>query len=65
MIILTGPTGSGKTTTLYTLLNKVNDAQNIMTLEDPAEYRLPLIRQSNIKHDIGLTFAAGVRSLLR
>lgn len=66
MIILTGPTGSGKTTTLYTLLNKINDAQkNIMTLEDPVEYRLPLIRQSNIKHDIGLTFAAGIRSLLR
>jgi type II secretory ATPase GspE/PulE/Tfp pilus assembly ATPase PilB-like protein len=66
MIILTGPTGSGKTTTLYTLLNKINDAQkNIMTLEDPVEYRLPLIRQSNIKHDIGLTFSAGIRSLLR
>jgi len=66
MIILTGPTGSGKTTTLYTLLNKINDIEkNIMTLEDPVEYRLPLIRQSNIRHDIGLTFASGIRSFLR
>ncbi len=66
VIILTGPTGSGKTTTLYTLLNCINSVdKNIMTLEDPVEYRIPLIRQSNIKADIGLDFATGIRALLR
>ncbi len=66
VIILTGPTGSGKTTTLYTLLSYINSIdKNIMTLEDPVEYRIPMIRQSSIKTDIGLDFAAGVKALLR
>ena len=66
VIILTGPTGSGKTTTLYTVLNYINSIdKNIMTLEDPVEYRIPLIRQSNIRHDIGMDFAAGIKAILR
>ena len=66
IMILTGPTGSGKTTTLYTLLNMINNIDiNIMTLENPVEYRLPLIRQSNINPEIGVTFAEGIRTLLR
>ncbi len=66
VIILTGPTGSGKTTTLYTILNFINSIdKNIMTLEDPVEYRLPLIRQSNIRNDIGMDFAAGIKAILR
>jgi type IV pilus assembly protein PilB len=66
MIILTGPTGSGKTTTLYTILNHINSIDlNIMTLEDPVEYYIPLIRQSNIRSDIGVEFASGIRALLR
>lgn len=66
IVILTGPTGSGKTTTLYTLLNMINSMDiNIMTLENPVEYRLPLIRQSNINPEIGVTFAEGIRTLLR
>lgn len=66
VIILTGPTGSGKTTTLYTVLNHINSVdKNIMTLEDPVEYRIPLIRQSNIRSDIGMDFATGIKTLLR
>ena len=66
IIILTGPTGSGKTTTLYSILSYINNVdKNIMTLEDPVEYQLPLIRQSNIKASAGMTFAAGIKSLLR
>src|SRR5690606_13629326 len=66
MIILTGPTGSGKTTTLYTILNYINSIdKNIMTLEDPVEYNIPLIRQSNIRKEYGLDFASGIRALLR
>jgi len=66
VIIVTGPTGSGKTTTLYTILNMVNTIdKNIMTLENPVEYRLPLIRQSNVNADIGWDFADGVRTILR
>jgi len=66
VIIVTGPTGSGKTTTLYTILNMVNKIdRNIMTLENPVEYRLPLIRQSNVNPDIGWDFADGVRTVLR
>jgi type II secretory ATPase GspE/PulE/Tfp pilus assembly ATPase PilB-like protein len=66
VIILSGPTGSGKTTTLYTLLNFINSIdKNIMTLEDPVEYRLPLIRQSNVKPEIGWDFAEGIRTVLR
>ena len=66
IIIVTGPTGSGKTTTLYSILammNKIED--NIMTLEEPVEYRLPMIRQSEINHRSGFDFATGLRSLLR
>lgn len=66
IIITTGPTGSGKTTTLYTLLNMINSIdKNIMTLEDPVEYHIPLIRQSNVRADIGADFATGVKALLR
>ena len=66
VIILTGPTGSGKTTTLYTVLNYINSIdKNIMTLEDPVEYHIPLIRQSNIRHDVGMDFASGIKALLR
>ncbi len=66
VIIMTGPTGSGKTTTLYTILNYINNIdKNIMTLEDPVEYNLPLIRQSNIRTDLGVDFSSGIKSLLR
>jgi type IV pilus assembly protein PilB len=65
VIIMTGPTGSGKTTTLYTLLSLINTIdKNIMTLEDPVEYRIPLIRQSNVKKEVGMDFASGIRALL-
>lgn len=66
VIIITGPTGSGKTTTLYTVLSSINSIdKNIMTLEDPVEYHIPLIRQSNIRQDIGMDFASGIKALLR
>ena len=66
VIIMTGPTGSGKTTTLYTLLSLINTIdKNIMTLEDPVEYHIPLIRQSNVRSDVGIDFASGIKSLLR
>lgn len=66
MIITTGPTGSGKTTTLYAILNKLNDSQTkIITLEDPVEYKLKGINQSQIDHSKGYTFADGLRSILR
>ncbi len=66
VIIMTGPTGSGKTTTLYTMLSMINSIdKNIMTLEDPVEYHIPLIRQSNIKPEAGLDFASGVKAILR
>lgn len=66
VIVITGPTGSGKTTTLYTLLSMINTIdKNIMTLEDPVEYHIPLIRQSNVKADSGVDFAAGVKAILR
>ena len=66
MIIMTGPTGSGKTTTLYTILSYINSIdKNIMTLEDPVEYHIPMIRQSNIRNDIGMDFASGIKALLR
>lgn len=66
MILVTGPTGSGKTTTLYTILNILNDPKvNISTIEDPIEYHLPRINQSQVLPKIGFTFAAGLRSLLR
>ncbi|MDP3956199.1 MAG: GspE/PulE family protein [bacterium] len=66
LILITGPTGSGKTTTLYTLLDLLNKpAVNIATVEDPIEYQLPRINQTQVKPDIGLTFARGLRSLVR
>jgi len=66
VVVMTGPTGSGKTTTLYTILNMINNIdRNIMTLENPVEYRLPLIRQSNVNPEIGWDFADGVRTVLR
>jgi len=66
IIIITGPTGSGKTTTLYTILNFINTPDvNIMTLEDPVEYQLPMIRQSNIREGTGMDFVGGIKSILR
>ncbi|MAE65422.1 MAG: type II secretion system protein GspE [Phycisphaeraceae bacterium] len=66
MLLVTGPTGSGKTTTLYTAIAKMNRPdRNIITIEDPVEIRLPLIRQVQINHEIGLTFAGALRSVLR
>jgi type IV pilus assembly protein PilB len=66
MILLTGPTGSGKTTTLYSALHKLNGAEtNIVTVEDPIEYELFGINQVQAKPHIGLDFAAGLRSILR
>lgn len=66
MILVTGPTGSGKTTTLYSCLSIINTvSRNIFTLEDPVEYQLPLARQSQINVKAGLTFATGLRSILR
>jgi len=66
MILATGPTGSGKTTTLYTLMDIINTPSvNISTIEDPIEYRMPRINQTQIRPRIGLTFANGLRSLVR
>lgn len=66
IIMITGPTGSGKTTTLYASLNQINDvAKNIVTIEDPVEYRLSMIRQIQVNTKVDLTFAAGLRSVLR
>ncbi len=66
MILVTGPTGSGKTTTLYSVLNHINhDGVNIMTLEDPVEYPMALIRQTSINEAAKLDFANGIRSLMR
>jgi type IV pilus assembly protein PilB len=66
MILATGPTGSGKTTTLYTLLDLLNKPDvNISTVQDPTEYQMPRINQTQAKPEIGLTFANGLRSLLR
>jgi len=66
MILVTGPTGSGKTTTLYTMMDILNiPGVNISTVEDPIEYRMPRINQTQIRPDIGLTFANGLRSLVR
>jgi type IV pilus assembly protein PilB len=64
--LVTGPTGSGKTTTLYALLNMINSKEkNIITIEDPVEYRLAYIRQTQINPKAGITFATGLRSILR
>ncbi|MGI9015039.1 MAG: GspE/PulE family protein [Phycisphaerales bacterium] len=66
MLLVTGPTGSGKTTTLYAALNKLNDpSRNVITIEDPVEIRLPYIRQVQVNNEIGLTFANALRSILR
>lgn len=66
MILATGPTGSGKTTTLYTMLDMLNKPEvNISTIEDPIEYQMPRINQTQVKSEIGLTFANGLRTLLR
>ncbi len=66
MILVTGPTGSGKTTTLYTAMDILNEpGVNIATVEDPIEYRMPRINQTQVKAQIGLTFASGLRSLVR
>ncbi len=66
MYLITGPTGSGKSTTLYALLNLMNEeGVNIITLEDPVEYYMEGINQSQVNPEVGLTFAAGLRSILR
>lgn len=66
IILVTGPTGSGKTTTLYSVLNKLNSPDvNIITVEDPVEYQLAGIGQVQVKESVGLTFAAALRSILR
>lgn len=66
VILVTGPTGSGKTTTLYSALNSINGSDRcIVTIEDPVEYELPLITQVQVNVKSGLTFAAGLRSILR
>jgi type IV pilus assembly protein PilB len=66
MILMTGPTGSGKSTTLYAFLKILNgEERNIITLEDPVEYFVPGINQSQVKPEIGYTFASGLRSILR
>jgi type IV pilus assembly protein PilB len=66
IILVTGPTGSGKTTTLYSLLNHISTEQvNIMTLEDPVEYPFPLIRQTSVNEMAGMNFSDGIKSLMR
>ncbi len=66
IILITGPTGSGKTTTLYAALNEIKNITNkVMTAEDPVEYRLPLVQQIQVNEKIGLTFAKAVKSFLR
>ncbi|MDR2000393.1 MAG: Flp pilus assembly complex ATPase component TadA [Zoogloeaceae bacterium] len=66
IILVTGPTGSGKTTTLYSMLNHINSGgQNIMTLEDPVEYPMPMIRQTSVAEAAKLDFANGIRSMMR
>ena len=66
MILATGPTGSGKSTTLYTILDILNQPDvNISTVEDPVEYQMPRVNQTQVRPDIGFTFATGLRSLVR
>lgn len=66
MILVTGPTGSGKTTTLYSAINFINTLEkNIVTIEDPVEYQIKGINQIQTRHNIGLTFASGLRAVLR
>ena len=66
MVLVTGPTGSGKTTTLYALIDRIySEGVNIVTLEDPIEYRMPGINQSQVNAEINYTFASGLRSIVR
>jgi len=66
MILVTGPTGSGKTTTLYSFITKLNTPdRHVVTIEDPVEIRLPLVRQVQVNTEIGMTFAGALRSILR
>jgi len=66
LILITGPTGSGKTTTLYSMLNhKSDESINIMTLEDPVEYPMPLVRQTSVNEQVKLDFSTGIKSILR
>ncbi len=66
IILLTGPTGSGKTTTLYSMLNELDrEGTNVVSLEDPVEYNVPGVSQSQVRPEIGYTFANGLRSILR
>ena len=66
MILISGPTGSGKSTTLYAMLNEINDdKKNILSLEDPVEYNIEGVSQSQVRPEIGYTFANGLRTALR
>src|SRR6185436_17220222 len=66
ILLVTGPTGSGKTTTLYAALQKINNVEDkIITVEDPVEYQLPGIKQIQVTAKIGLTFGGGLRAILR
>jgi type IV pilus assembly protein PilB len=66
MVICAGPTGSGKTTTLYAALNEINDSErNLTTIEDPVEYVIPTINQIQINEQAGVTFAGGLKAILR
>ncbi len=66
LILITGPTGSGKSTTLYSMLNTIDrEGNNVVSLEDPVEYQVPGISQSQVMPEIGYTFASGLRSILR
>lgn len=66
IVLITGPTGSGKSSTLYAALNKLNSEEvNIITIEDPVEYQLEGINQIQVNQTVGMTFAKGLRSILR
>jgi len=66
MIIISGPTGSGKSTTLYSMLNEIDrEKKNVLSLEDPVEYNIPGMNQSQVRPEIGYTFASGLRTTLR
>jgi len=66
LILISGPTGSGKSTTLYSMLNEINDeSKNVLSLEDPVEYNMPGVSQSQVRPEIGYTFASGLRTTLR
>ena len=66
MVLTSGPTGSGKTTTLYALVREImDDTVNIVTLEDPVEYKIAGVNQIQVNTEVGLTFATGLRSILR